>query len=97
MNFVFANGSKENLVYPLLTREIAESQSKLTQLEQLAIWEGYSTQLVENIKILCKDGMIVIPKNLQNWAMTWYHHCLQHPGSTCLEETLCSMVYWKGM
>ena len=97
MNFVFANHSKENSVYPLMTKEIAESQSKDRQLEQFAIQEGYSTQLVENIKILCKDGKIVIPKNLQDWAMAWYHHYLQHPGSTCLEETLCSMMYWKGM
>jgi hypothetical protein len=24
----------------------------------------------------------------------WDHHYLQHPWLTCLEETLCSTVYW---
>jgi hypothetical protein len=47
-------------------REIAESQSNDTQLEQLANKQGYSTQLVENIKILCKDGKLIIPKDLQD-------------------------------
>ena len=27
----------------------------------------------------------------------WYHHYLQHPGHTCLEETMQAMMYWKGM
>ncbi len=29
--------------------------------------------------------------------MQWYHHYLQHPGHTRLEETLCTAMYWKGM
>ena len=27
----------------------------------------------------------------------WYHHYLQHPGHTRLEETMKSAIYWKGM
>jgi hypothetical protein len=27
----------------------------------------------------------------------WYHHYLQHPGHTCLEETMKATIYWKGM
>jgi hypothetical protein len=27
----------------------------------------------------------------------WYHHYLQHPGHTCLEETMKTAIYWKGM
>ena len=59
MNFVFANHSKENSIYPLTTREIAELQSKDTQLVTLTTHDGYSTKLVENIKVLCKDGKLV--------------------------------------
>ena len=66
MNFVFANCSKENSIYLFTTREIAESQSKDTQLVALTTQEGYSTKLVENIKVLCKDGKLVIPKDLQD-------------------------------
>jgi hypothetical protein len=97
MNFVFAYRSEENSIYPLMTREIAKSQSKDAQLAMLTTEDGYTNQLVENIKVLCKDGKIVIPKDLQDRAVAWYHHYLQHPGSMCLEETLCSAMYWKGM
>ena len=97
MNLVFANCSKENSIYPLTTREIAQSQSKDAQLVALTTQDGYSTKLVENIKILCKDGKLVIPKDLQDQAVAWYHHYLQHPGSMHLEETLCSATSWKGM
>ena len=66
MNLAFANRSKENSIYPLTTREIAESQSKDAQLVSLTTQDGYSTKLVENIKVLCKDGKLVIPKDLQD-------------------------------
>jgi hypothetical protein len=34
---------------------------------------------VDSVKVLCKDGKRVIPKNLQNRAVALYHHYLQHP------------------
>ena len=58
---------------------------------------GYMTQLVENTKVLCKNGKMVIPTSLQNCAVSWYHHYLQHPGNTHLKETLCLSMYWKGL
>jgi hypothetical protein len=36
--------------------------------------------------VLCKDK-----------AIAWYHHYLQHPGHTRLEETLKQVMYWTGM
>ena len=69
MNLVFANRSKENSVYPLTTREIAELQLKDAQLVALTTQDGYSTELDENIKVLCKDGKLVIPKDLQDRAV----------------------------
>ncbi len=40
---------------------------------------------------------MVIPKPLQRRAVLWFHHYLQHPGYTCLEETMQATMYWKGM
>ena len=77
--------------------EIAESQSKDKGMNSLAKKEKYTFQLVENKKVLCKDGKLVIPNNLQHRAISWYHHYLQHPGSTRLEETIRASMYWKGM
>jgi hypothetical protein len=56
---------------------------------------GYTTQLVENIKVLCKDGKMVIPTSLQQCAVAWYDHYLQHPGDMHLEETLHLSMYWN--
>ena len=44
-----------------------------------------------------KNGKLVIPRALQHHAVIWYHHYLQHPGNTCLEETLRAAMYWKYM
>ena len=93
MNLVFANRSEENSICPLSTREIAKLQSKDAQLVALTTQDGYSTTLVENIKVLCKNGKLVIPKDFQDQVVAWYHHYLQHPGSMRLEEILCSAMY----
>ncbi len=54
-------------------------------------------QLLEDTKVLCKSGKLVIPTSLQNRAVAWYHQYFQHPGHSHLEETMRSMMYWKGM
>eukprot|EP00804_Cyclotella_cryptica_P013314 CCRYP_019814-RB/>CCRYP_019814-RB protein AED:0.47 eAED:0.47 QI:3/-1/0/1/-1/0/1/0/112 len=93
MNQVFANQNEEDSIYPLTTREIAEAQ----QEDESLLNKGYSTHLVENIKVLCKDGKMVIPKSLQHRAVAWFHHYLQHPGTKRLKETLRLSMYWKGL
>ena len=34
---------------------------------------------------------------LQARALQWYHHYLQHPGVSRLEETLVTVMYWPGL
>eukprot|EP00804_Cyclotella_cryptica_P018905 CCRYP_006431-RA/>CCRYP_006431-RA protein AED:0.47 eAED:0.47 QI:0/-1/0/1/-1/1/1/58/93 len=70
MNQVFANRNEEDSIYPLTTREIAEAQ----QQDESLLNKGYSTQLVENVKVLCKEGKMVIPTSLQHRAVAWFHH-----------------------
>ncbi len=53
-------------------------------------------QLIEDTKVLCKIGKLIIPASLRQRADAWYHHYLQHPGHSRLEETI-GMMYWKGM
>eukprot|EP00804_Cyclotella_cryptica_P005789 CCRYP_000098-RA/>CCRYP_000098-RA protein AED:0.35 eAED:0.59 QI:0/0/0/1/1/1/2/0/492 len=93
MNQVFVNRNEEDPIYPLTTREIAEAQLGDDSL----LDKSYSTQLVENIKVLCKDGNMVIPESLQHHVVTWFHHYLQHPGTKRLKETLRLSMYWKGL
>eukprot|EP00804_Cyclotella_cryptica_P007762 CCRYP_001368-RA/>CCRYP_001368-RA protein AED:0.24 eAED:0.47 QI:0/0/0/1/1/1/2/0/781 len=97
MNYVFANPSEEKAIYPLTVREIAAAQQTDKTLDKLSLLEAYKPQLVENVQVLCKDGKLVIPQELQQRAVQWYHHYLQHPGTTRLKETLRAAMYWKGL
>ena len=97
MNFVFANTQEEESIYPLCVHEIAEAQNTDANLKKLTKLDKYEINLVDDTEILCKHGKLVIPKSLQQCAVEWYHHYLQHPGATLLEETLRGAIYWKGM
>ena len=97
MNLVFAKQDDEDDVYPFTTREIAEAQRHDIELNTRTDKYGYTTQLVENTKVLCKDGKMVIPTSLQQCAVAWNHNYLQHPQNKCIEETLCLLMYWKGL
>jgi hypothetical protein len=97
LNFIFANTQEEESIYPLTIGEIAEAQSEDADRTRLVKADKYKKQLVEDIEVYCKDGKLVIPKHLHRQAVEWYHHYLQHPGSTRLEETLRGSMYWKGM
>jgi hypothetical protein len=52
-----------------------------------------SFQLIENTKVLCKEDKMVTPVSLHHMAVSWYHHYLQHPGHSPLEETMRSVMY----
>ncbi len=79
----------------LTVSEIAEEQTKDKSLQQQNSTSNVEETLIENTYVLCKNDKIIIPKTLQTQAVAWYHHYLQHPGHTCLEETLRSAMYWK--
>jgi hypothetical protein len=44
-----------------------------------------------------QNGKVMIPTSLWHRAVSWYHHYLRHPRHSCLEETMRSVMYWKGM
>ncbi len=99
MNEVFANCSDEDKIYPLTRAEIAAAQRADACLKHLfkrnaVIDQGLEIKLIENTTCVCKDGRLVIPKPLQVHAVKWYHHYLQHPGHTRLEETMNSTVMY---
>ncbi len=102
MNEVFANRSEEDKIYPPTIEEIAEAQWADMSLKHLfkrnaVIDQGLEIKLIENTTCICKDGRLVIPEPLQMHAVKWYCHYLQHPGHTCLKETMNAAMYWKGM
>ena len=97
MNYVFANPSEDEEVYPLTVKEIAAEQQKDKTVCNLHNDTRYKTLLIENTPVLCREGKLVIPKSLQHRVVSWYHHYLQHPGHSCLKEKLRAVMYWTSM
>ncbi len=102
-NLVFAHHKEEDEIYPLTIIETAEA---LRKDQELKVYYKKKSQmppkeicfhLIENKKVLCKNGKIIIPASLRRRAVSWYHHYLQHPGHSRLEEMMRSVMYWKGM
>ena len=102
LNEVFANHSKDDEIYPLTVTEIVDAQKADTKLKEFfkpnaTPDTGLEIRIIEDQKCICNKGRLVIPKPLQRRATMWYHHYLQHPGHTRLEETMNAAIYWKGM
>jgi hypothetical protein len=94
--------SKEEEIFPPTTPEIAEAQKADGKLKHCfrrnaVLDKGLEVRLVDDTYVVCKDGKMIIPKPLQRHTVLWYHHYLQHPGHTRLEETMKATMYWKGM
>jgi hypothetical protein len=103
LNFVFASHGEEEKIYTLTTIEIAEAQRK-DQVLKVYFKKNTPTpkedahfHLIEDTKVPCKNGKLIIPASLRHRAVNWYHHYLQHPGYSRFEETIRSMMYLKGM
>ncbi len=97
LNYVFAIHSDEEEMFPPTISEIAEEQHKDKALQQQIKSSKLVDQLIENTIVLCKEGKLVIPTTLQHKAVAWYHHYLQRPGHTCLEEMLKAVMHWTNM
>ncbi len=93
LNLVFATHGEEDEIYPLVIIEIAEAQKKDRNLKiyykqnAKTPEKGMSFQLIEDTQVLCMEDKMVIPASLQHRTGSWYHHYLQHPGHSRLEET----------
>ncbi len=102
LNKIVANRSKEEEIFPLTTPEITEAQKVNLKLKHCfrhnaVLDKGLEVRLIDDTYVVCKNGKMIIPKPLQRHAVLWYHHYLQHPGHTRLEETMKATMYWKGM
>jgi hypothetical protein len=102
-NLVFAHHIEEDEIFPLTLTKIADAQRKDQELKVYFKKNAKMPQkdiglhLIEDTKVLCKNGKSMNPTSLWHRAVSWYHHYLQHPGHLRLEETMRSMMYWKGM
>ncbi len=102
-NLMFAHHKEEDKIYPLTLTEMADAQRKDQELKVYFKKNAKMPQkdigfhLIEDTKVLCKNGKIMIPASRRHGAVSWYHHYLQHSGHSHLEETMRSVMNWKGM
>jgi hypothetical protein len=102
-NLVFAHHKEEDETYPLTIIKIADAQCKDQELKVYYKKNAKMPQndicfhLIEDTNVICKNGKIIIPASLRHRAFSWYHHYLKHPGHLHLEETMRSVMYWKGI
>ena len=60
--------------------------------------EKFRSVIIDDTEVLVYDqSRLVIPQVLRTRAMQWYHHYLQHPGISRLEETLVAVMFWPGI
>ncbi len=90
---MFAHHKEDDKIYPLKLAEIADEQRKDQELKAYFKKNAKMPQkdiglhLIEDTKVQCKNGNMIIPTSLRHRAVSWYHHYLQHPGLLRLEET----------
>jgi hypothetical protein len=98
-NLVFAHHKEEDKIYPLTLTEIADAQRKDRELKVCfkkntkMPQKDIGLHLIEDTKVLCKNGKLMIPTSLRHRAISWYHHYLHHPGHSRLEEMMRSVMY----
>jgi hypothetical protein len=95
----FANILSDDEIYPLMVTEIADAQ-RIDPLWKPLFKErdpekDFCKVIIDETEVLVKDhNRLVVPTALRARALQWYHHYLQHPGISRLEETIIAVMYW---
>ena len=88
--------------FPLTYKEIAHHQGldnnvqRLLQTNDKFQKETYRHSDTE-YELVTRDKKVVVPTNLQDRILKWYHEHLMHTGETRLEFTIGQHFYWKGL
>ena len=110
-NDLFANISgDEEEIYPPTVRELAEEQRRSkaykpyfklnkSSKNKKELSKRISLVVIDDTEVLVYDKTrLVVPStDLQTRIVQWYHHYLQHPGHTRLEETISAVMYWPSI
>ena len=76
-----------NLLITILLCKINKKDKDLIKIAQTN--KDYSIQnshmANKTYSLVCRNCKIVIPKQLENQVVEWYHNALYHPRQTCIE------------
>jgi hypothetical protein len=88
--------------FPICYRDIAHAQSKEKCLrKKLLSLDSYSEQKFrggnKSHTLICHNGKIAVPKQIQSHLVDWYNEMLCHPGETRTKQMICQHFDWKGL
>ena len=108
--YLFANNNENrNMgeeIFPVTVSEIADAQKSHNLYKKYFKDKPFkkrdskiSSMVVTDTNVLMynKKRLVIPTAEMQNRILDWYHHYLQHPGESRMEETLVSVMYWSGM
>jgi RNase H-like domain found in reverse transcriptase/Reverse transcriptase (RNA-dependent DNA polymerase)/Integrase zinc binding domain/Retroviral aspartyl protease len=91
-----------SIEYPLTYHNIRFHQQNDIPLRQMAASDStYHLKSFRgggtNVMLICHKNQIVIPKQLQQAIVTWYHNQLCHPGETRTEQTIRQHFWFNNL
>ena len=91
--------SKDEEIFPIQLQQIQNSQSKDRSLRKRLKDnpKHYQRKNIENVQVITYKDRILVPKELRNRTLTWYHHYLCHPGRDRMYKTMAATLYWDNM
>ena len=89
--------------FPLDLEQVAHEQNGDKQLRGVIkgiprhLKAEMKLKVINDVEVQTYKDKIYIPASLWEKVLNWYHHYLQHPGASRMENTLGSVVYWPNM
>ena len=89
--------------YPLdvtLFKTNQDADTKLqTKVQANQKWNNqrFTTKEIEGVELIHDNGKILVPEQLWERVLDWYHLLLVHPGEKRMESTIRLVYTWPGM
>ena len=95
----FAQDTEDNWSFPISITLIKSFQQKDKALVKKAksIDPAYTISPFRGGAVICHNHKVVIPQQLRNHVVKWYHEMLCHPGKKRTEETIRQHLTWPGL
>jgi hypothetical protein len=97
--YAFQDEDLPEMTFPLSYSFLGNAQSTdIAILKETAKTKSLSfTGAGKRRDLICYNGKIVVPKNLQSRVIQWYHNYLGHPCINRTKETTGQHLWWPKM
>ena len=95
--------SEFNNTYPFRVKQMLDDQLADAKLQKEVLASirkkkvKCSYKEVEGVKLIHKNGKILVPKTARQCALDWYYKILAHPGRERMYSTIHLVFYWNGL